>query len=402
MSSPLPQPPDQAPAPESSSQNATQTPAYHQPLRSTPYPRLIVSPDQRSAATPTSAVPPQPTMANSRREQQGRDLPQTVDNSTPQEQPRHFFQSYDEFCAREGLPSRQDEYRMFPGLLRRHGLATSPPGQQTPATHNRMHGAGPTPQPAHLPSRPPYIGGGFSPAAASGRRPGGPAPSWRPQDLAPQFDREARYPTYTSNYANPPSYTNRYPMNAAPPASVVNTIRHISTEFELELIRARATESMVQRVGSGAPLPEGLHEIPPYTGNPAELNESQLFFNNTLIPYLNREIAKRDAVRPGNVLKSLLNSCTQPTYEELKGDHSCYVCTEEYGANLERGAELPVKLPCGHIVGQTCLLRWLARRDACPLCRVQITVKKAEREAVGEGRAQGPGSQQGSGPQQGV
>lgn len=74
-----------------------------------------------------------------------------------------------------------------------------------------------------------------------------------------------------------------------------------------------------------------------------------------------------------DVLRSLLQSCTLPTYEELNGEHACCVCTEDYGSNLARGSELPIKLPCGHIIGQTCMLQWLAKDDTCPICRALMT-----------------------------
>ncbi|XP_042554083.1 RING finger protein 151 [Dipodomys spectabilis] len=36
----------------------------------------------------------------------------------------------------------------------------------------------------------------------------------------------------------------------------------------------------------------------------------------------------------------------------------------------------PVRLPCGHIFCQKCILRWLARQNTCPCCRKEVKRKK--------------------------
>lgn len=49
----------------------------------------------------------------------------------------------------------------------------------------------------------------------------------------------------------------------------------------------------------------------------------------------------------------------------LPSDISCHICMEPFDST----EELPVKLPCGHVMGRNCLDRWLAANDSCPLCR---------------------------------
>lgn len=56
--------------------------------------------------------------------------------------------------------------------------------------------------------------------------------------------------------------------------------------------------------------------------------------------------------------------------DELE-DKACMVCLERYGAlNSSTGAvELPVRLPCNHLLGTICIARWLRENNSCPACR---------------------------------
>lgn len=39
--------------------------------------------------------------------------------------------------------------------------------------------------------------------------------------------------------------------------------------------------------------------------------------------------------------------------------------------------ETPVILPCNHIVGATCISKWLENADTCPMCRAQLVINSS-------------------------
>lgn len=41
---------------------------------------------------------------------------------------------------------------------------------------------------------------------------------------------------------------------------------------------------------------------------------------------------------------------------------------------VRENIEAPVILPCNHIVGATCISKWLENADTCPMCRAQLDV----------------------------
>lgn len=41
---------------------------------------------------------------------------------------------------------------------------------------------------------------------------------------------------------------------------------------------------------------------------------------------------------------------------------------------LKGNIETPVMLPCNHIVGVTCISKWLGESDSCPMCRAQLGI----------------------------
>ncbi|KAI9885201.1 MAG: hypothetical protein M1823_003004 [Watsoniomyces obsoletus] len=64
-------------------------------------------------------------------------------------------------------------------------------------------------------------------------------------------------------------------------------------------------------------------------------------------------------------------------------DRSCSICMEPFGEPepTEGKIELPVKLPCGHVFGLTCIKTWLKDHCTCPSCRRKLeseSVKRAE------------------------
>ena len=77
----------------------------------------------------------------------------------------------------------------------------------------------------------------------------------------------------------------------------------------------------------------------------------------------------------GELLQQFLNTSRLPLVKELKGNLVCSICHESY---LSGGTpEVPIKLGCGHIFGQNCLLTWLnpfANRKikSCPEVSINI------------------------------
>ncbi|CAF9931635.1 MAG: E3 ubiquitin-protein ligase hrd1 [Alectoria fallacina] len=50
-----------------------------------------------------------------------------------------------------------------------------------------------------------------------------------------------------------------------------------------------------------------------------------------------------------------------------KDSRSCNICMDPYGST--ENPENPVRLPCGHVIGRSCIARWLTTNNSCPLCR---------------------------------
>ena len=56
-----------------------------------------------------------------------------------------------------------------------------------------------------------------------------------------------------------------------------------------------------------------------------------------------------------------------------KEDRWCSICYEEYGKpSPDEPAENPVKVPCGHIFGKTCIRKWFEEHTTCPSCRSEL------------------------------
>ena len=82
--------------------------------------------------------------------------------------------------------------------------------------------------------------------------------------------------------------------------------------------------------------------------------------------------------RHETTLKQCLRAMTIPTWDELRDVTSCVICHEAFLTG--DSPEVPVKLPCSHIVGAQCLMRWLSplarngnwMNNSCPMCRARI------------------------------
>jgi hypothetical protein len=65
--------------------------------------------------------------------------------------------------------------------------------------------------------------------------------------------------------------------------------------------------------------------------------------------------------------------------------NSCCICYHEYSFTSKHPrAELPVQLTCGHILGATCIAKWLETNSTCPLCRAQLHIQNDVHKALGD------------------
>ncbi|KAL2037633.1 hypothetical protein N7G274_009578 [Stereocaulon virgatum] len=95
----------------------------------------------------------------------------------------------------------------------------------------------------------------------------------------------------------------------------------------------------------------------------------------------------------GTLLAMISSRFTIPTEEDMRHDFVCHICEEPYLST--DNPEMAVKLTCGHVVGATCLLKWLAplsgqRKNSCPFCRRPLLLKLVPPYAGLPGRSRLP------------
>ncbi|KAL8791778.1 MAG: hypothetical protein Q9195_005654 [Heterodermia aff. obscurata] len=66
-----------------------------------------------------------------------------------------------------------------------------------------------------------------------------------------------------------------------------------------------------------------------------------------------------------------IQSLLRVSPQELEEDKDCHICMLQYYARTtdEGPVEVPVRLPCSHILGSACLWQWLMTSTTCPICR---------------------------------
>lgn len=88
-------------------------------------------------------------------------------------------------------------------------------------------------------------------------------------------------------------------------------------------------------------------------------------------------------------LREVLNKCALSTVEELK-DEVCCICKRTFLDASE--PEIPLKLPCGYVIGTNRIIKWLSpipqnahKHKSCPSCRekvLQSVMSPEERRSV--------------------
>lgn len=80
--------------------------------------------------------------------------------------------------------------------------------------------------------------------------------------------------------------------------------------------------------------------------------------------------------RAARILREVLAKCVAPNPADLKDDElSCIICQQPFLTIAD--PETPLRLPCGHVCGSNCIMKWLNplspdAHNTCPMCREPI------------------------------
>lgn len=65
--------------------------------------------------------------------------------------------------------------------------------------------------------------------------------------------------------------------------------------------------------------------------------------------------------------QSTRNEVRMVGWKEIEKDlDDCSICLEEFSCNNRK---IGLKIPCGHVYHESCILKWLENSHSCPLCR---------------------------------
>ena len=67
--------------------------------------------------------------------------------------------------------------------------------------------------------------------------------------------------------------------------------------------------------------------------------------------------------------------CREEKYESEKMNGNCVVCLNDFEAN-----KYIVSLNCGHSFHKKCLIKWISRKETCPLCLSNILTETIKRK----------------------
>jgi hypothetical protein len=83
----------------------------------------------------------------------------------------------------------------------------------------------------------------------------------------------------------------------------------------------------------------------------------------------------------------IANGLTHVRTAELDSG-TCYICLDTYQsadigpAGEESDSDTPVRLPCSHVLGKRCILRWTRESNTCPYCRAILYHRPGHRPAT--------------------
>ncbi|XP_022151640.1 E3 ubiquitin-protein ligase RNF181-like [Momordica charantia] len=85
-----------------------------------------------------------------------------------------------------------------------------------------------------------------------------------------------------------------------------------------------------------------------------------------LVDYI-EEMAIVAEEAPAGAAKSAISRLKKEKVEEEVELGDCSVCLNE----MNGGSEV-IKMPCGHVYHESCILSWLNKNNSCPLCRTKL------------------------------
>ncbi|KAG0683005.1 hypothetical protein C6P40_000628 [Pichia californica] len=105
-----------------------------------------------------------------------------------------------------------------------------------------------------------------------------------------------------------------------------------------------------------------------------EMLQSMLTFNNGII-------TMDGNLEDKGVDDSFMDTLERVNIKTLKDDDTCPICTNEYKSDKH---PLVVELPCNskHRFDLECIGPWLKLNKTCPLCRIDVTIRKNKVELV--------------------
>lgn len=105
-----------------------------------------------------------------------------------------------------------------------------------------------------------------------------------------------------------------------------------------------------------------------------EMLQSMLTFNNGII-------TMDGNLEDKGVDDSFMDTLERVNIKTLKDDDTCPICTNEYKRDKH---PLVVELPCNskHRFDLECIGPWLKLNKTCPLCRIDVTIRKNKVELV--------------------
>ena len=65
--------------------------------------------------------------------------------------------------------------------------------------------------------------------------------------------------------------------------------------------------------------------------------------------------------------RTFLDQLPDMSLNDLQSEARCDICFETFGRTED--PESPTRLPCGHVLGKSCISQWVETSNSCPLCR---------------------------------
>ncbi|KAL8772480.1 MAG: hypothetical protein Q9209_002432 [Squamulea sp. 1 TL-2023] len=146
------------------------------------------------------------------------------------------------------------------------------------------------------------------------------------------------------------------------------TSLHNHEDFETHLLKP-----IPYKFTADPTLEDHPHYLPASSDNSRHLQAYGAFYIKDIQQGIQNQAMPSSRSQYADISNKLHSACTFPASDSLD-DHTCCICQEP---SLERnGAEVPVKLACGHVFGFACILKWTFNKidsgstaPQCPQCR---------------------------------